>query len=178
MSRMNRIIRYVPNTLTILRLCAIPIFALLMLENRLTEAMWVFLAAEATDMLDGAIARKYDVMTVFGRIADPAADKLLQLTALFSLAYLGMIPLMIPSLFFIKELFMLVVGVLAIRRKMDTSARWYGKVASALLFVVIMLTFFLRESPVTTFLMWVCVCMTLFALIMYGRNYLTHRRKA
>ncbi len=175
---MKRIIRYVPNTLTLMRLAAVPVFAWLMLQGRLTAAMWLFLIAEATDLLDGFIARRFNVMTVFGRIADPAADKLMQLTALFLLAWNGTIPAIIPWLFFTKELFMLVAGIFAIRSKMDTSARWYGKAASALLFATIMLTFFLRESPITTFLMWGCVAMTLFALVMYGRSYLAHRRDA
>lgn len=174
---MRRIIRYIPNTLTSMRLAAIPVFAWWMFENRLMDAMWLFLLAQATDVLDGFIARKYQVVTVFGRIADPAADKLMQLTALFLLAWKGMIPTVIPWLFSIKELFMLICGILAIRSKMDTSARWFGKAASALLFATIMLTFFLKKHLVTDVLMWACVCTTLFALVMYGRNYLAHRRK-
>ena len=81
---MKRIIRYVPNTLTLMRLAAVPVFAWLMLQGRLTAAMWLFLVAEATDLLDGFIARRFNVMTVFGRIADPAADKLMAAYSLVS----------------------------------------------------------------------------------------------
>ena len=174
---MQRFIRYVPNTLTILRLVAVPFFIRLMLEDHLTGAMWLFLAAEATDALDGFIARKYDVITTFGRIADPAADKMIQLAALFLLAVKGFIPLIIPCLFLLKELVLLIAGIFAIRSQMDTSARWYGKVASAAVFATIMLTFFLRDSLLPTILLWACVAFTLFALVMYGRNYLAHRRE-
>lgn len=178
MSRMKQIIRYVPNTLTAMRLIAIPFFAWLMIGNRLMDAMWLFLAAQVTDVLDGFIARKYQVVTVFGRIADPAADKLMQVTALFLLAWKGMIPLVIPWFFFVKELFMLICGILAIRSRMDTSARWYGKAASAMLFATIMLTFFLKNQAVTNVLMWACVCTMAFAFVMYARDYLAHRRNA
>lgn len=174
---MQGIIRYVPNTLTILRLVAVPFFIWLMLADRMTAAMWLFLAAEATDALDGFIARKYDVVTEFGRIADPAADKLIQLAALFLLGYKGIIPGIIPWLFLLKELVLLIAGIFALRSKMDTSARWYGKVASASLFGTIMITFFLPGSLLSIILLWACAAFTLFALVMYGRNYLEFRRK-
>jgi cardiolipin synthase len=175
---MRHVIRYLPNFLTGMRLAVIPFFAWAMASNRLMDAMWLFAFAQATDVLDGFIARKFNVVTVFGRIADPAADKLIQLTALFLLAWKGLIPFVIPSLFLVKELFMLVCGILAIRRQMDTSARWYGKAASGMLFVTIMLTFVLKSHDLINLLMWACVCTTLFALAMYGRNYLAHRRNA
>ena len=175
---MRRIIKYVPNTLTFLRLVAVPFFVWLMLIGRMTEAMWLFLAAEATDVLDGFIARKFNVITKFGQIADPAADKLIQLAALFMLGYRQIIPDIIPWLFLLKELILLGAGIFAIRKSMDTSARWYGKVASASLFVTIMITFFFQNSLLSTVLLWGCVAFTLFALVMYGRNYLAFRKQA
>lgn len=174
---MQRIMRYIPNTLTVLRLLAVPVFIRLMLQDQLHAAMWLFLAAETTDVLDGFLARKFNVVTQFGRIADPAADKLIQLAALFLLAWKGMIPVLIPWLFLLKEAIMLVAGIFAIRSEMDTSARWYGKVASASLFASIMLVFFLGGSLFTSLLLWACAAFTLFALVMYGRNYLAHRRQ-
>lgn len=174
---MQRWIRYVPNALTILRLIAVPFFIWLMLDDRMTAAMWLFLAAEATDVLDGFLARKYDVITEFGKIADPAADKLIQLAALFLLGYKGFIPGIIPWLFLLKELVLLIAGLFALRSKMDTSARWYGKVGSAFLFGTIMLTFFLPGSLLSIILLWACAAFTLFALVMYGRNYLAFRRQ-
>ena len=174
---MQRIIRHVPNTLTLLRLIAVPFFIRLMLDGRMTEAMWLFLAAEATDVLDGYIARKCNVITKFGQIADPAADKLIQLSALFLLGQRQIIPDVIPWLFLLKELVLLGAGVFAIRKSMDTSARWYGKAASASLFVTIMITFFFQNSLLSTVLLWACVAFTLFALVMYGRNYLAFRKQ-
>lgn len=174
---MSNFIRYVPNILTILRLAAVPFFAWLMLQSRMTEAMWLFVFAEATDALDGFIARKYKVVSVFGRIADPIADKLIQLTALFMLDWKNMIPSAIPWLFLLKELIMVVASVFAIRKKMDTSAKWYGKLTSASLFMAIMVTFFLRGSSVSALLLWACAVLTLFSLVMYGRNYILMRRK-
>ncbi len=175
---MERMMRHVPNILTLLRLIAVPAFASLMLQGRLALAAWLFLLTAVTDVLDGVIARRYDAVTPFGRVADPAADKLMQLTALFLLAARGMLPYAIAWIFLIKELVMLICGVLAIRGAMDTSAKWYGKLASAGLFVGIMLTFFTGGGVLTSVLLWLCVAVTLFALYMYGRHWVLHRSRA
>ena len=84
--------RHVPNILTILRLIAVPVMALLMISGKLTEGLIVFAAAELTDILDGYIARKYNFITNFGKLADPFADKAIQLTALLLLARGGRLP--------------------------------------------------------------------------------------
>lgn len=83
------ILRHVPNALTIARLCAIPVFIYLFLssDGYSLAAGLVFMAAAFTDFFDGMIARRAGVMSVFGKIADPLADRLLVSTAAVLLSF-------------------------------------------------------------------------------------------
>ena len=167
--------------LTILRIAAVPLFVVLMNGENYGAALWVFLLAELTDVLDGIIARKFNLITAFGKIADPFADKLMMITALFMLASKGWIlskhPLVIPCLVLLKELFMLVSGLYLIRKKIDMSSKWFGKLTSVLFFVAIVLVFFDVSRSITDMLLWICVGMALFAALMYIRNYFRQVKK-
>ena len=73
-----------PNKLTLLRICLIPVFVILMLSqvsNFFLISCIIFIIASITDFLDGKIARKYNLVTDFGKFMDPLADKLLVLSA-------------------------------------------------------------------------------------------------
>jgi cardiolipin synthase len=82
----------VPNFLTLLRIFAIPVFLILLGDRRYAEALGVFVAAGVTDALDGAIARMMHTKTTLGAYLDPAADKLLLLSAFISLAFMNEVP--------------------------------------------------------------------------------------
>ena len=82
----------VPNFLTLLRIFAIPIFLILLGDERYAEALGIFVAAGVTDALDGAIARMTHTKTELGSYLDPAADKLLLLSAFISLALVQQVP--------------------------------------------------------------------------------------
>lgn len=78
-----------PNKLTILRIILVPVFMVLLLEFELSwVAGIVFIVASLTDLADGKIARKYNLVTNFGKFADPLADKLLVSAALIALCYM------------------------------------------------------------------------------------------
>lgn len=86
----------IPNLLTILRICMIPVF--LILTGLSASFLWhiiaalVFTIASFTDYLDGYLARKWHVVTNFGKFADPLADKMLVMSAFIMLVGLDMIP--------------------------------------------------------------------------------------
>lgn len=82
----------IPNILTLLRLVAIPIFLILLVDFRYPEALAVFVAAGITDALDGAIARLTHTKTTLGAYLDPAADKLLLMSAFVALAFMREMP--------------------------------------------------------------------------------------
>ncbi|MCX7774041.1 MAG: CDP-alcohol phosphatidyltransferase family protein [Clostridia bacterium] len=168
---MRMILKQVPNILTILRMAAVPFFVILMKNGSIYAAIGVFLAAEVTDVLDGIIARRYNLITPFGKIADPFADKLMQLTALFMLAERNWILQIIPWLVLFKELFLLISGLYLMRKNVDMSSKWFGKLTSVLFFIAIMMAFFGVARQITDTMLWVCVGMAVFASIMYIRNY-------
>ena len=73
----------IPNLLSIFRLALIPVFAVVIFSPIPNSALWaclIFLLSGATDVLDGYIARKYNMITNVGKVLDPLADKLMQIT--------------------------------------------------------------------------------------------------
>jgi cardiolipin synthase len=82
----------VPNSLTVLRIVAIPVFLILLTDGRSFEALILLVAAGITDAVDGAIARLTNTKTTLGAYLDPLADKLLLVSAFIALAFLDAVP--------------------------------------------------------------------------------------
>lgn len=98
----------VPNALTVARLLIVPLFGYLVLGVSQTQsAQWagatIFLIAAITDLIDGVWARKYGLVTNFGKIADPIADKALIGTALVALSITGEIPWWVTGVILFRE---------------------------------------------------------------------------
>lgn len=90
-----------------------------------------------TDFLDGFIARKFNMITNLGKIVDPVADKLTQAAIVFSLSFRFQWLIPVVVLFVIKEGFMGIMGVILLKKgKMLNGAKWFGKVSTAVLYVV------------------------------------------
>ncbi|MGI6084132.1 MAG: CDP-diacylglycerol--glycerol-3-phosphate 3-phosphatidyltransferase [Acetivibrionales bacterium] len=168
---MGIIIKNIPNILTILRMAAVPVFIFFMRKAMFYPAIITFLLAEITDVLDGVIARRYNLITEFGKIADPLADKMMQLAALFMFSIKDMIPKIIPWLVLLKELFLLISGIYLYRKKIDMSSKWFGKLTSVIMFIAIMLVFLGVPRYITDVIFWICAAMALFAALMYIKNY-------
>lgn len=98
----------IPNLLTILRICMIPVF--LILTGVSDSLLWhviaaiVFAVASFTDYLDGYLARKWHVVTNFGKFADPLADKMLVMSAFIMLVGLDMVPAWVAAVIICREL--------------------------------------------------------------------------
>ena len=119
----------VPNALTILRLCLVPIFAWLLLRDGgddQTSRVWaavVFLGASLTDLVDGEIARRQGQVTTFGKVADPIADKALTGTALVGLSYLGELPWWVTVVILTREIGVTLLRFWVIRRGVIPASR-------------------------------------------------------
>ena len=142
----------IPNLLSLFRLLLIPVYATLYLNA--TQRYQYLLAGVIlavsclTDMIDGKIARKYNMITTLGKILDPLADKLTQLTLTIclSLKYPVLSPVL--GLFVMKELFQLVLGVVFLRKgKMLPGALMAGKVCTTILFVSLIALVLMPNIP-------------------------------
>ncbi|MGE0824954.1 MAG: CDP-alcohol phosphatidyltransferase family protein [Candidatus Binatia bacterium] len=103
----------IPNFLTLLRICAIPLFLILLTDHRYTEALVIFALAGVTDSLDGAIARLTNSRTTLGSYIDPLADKLLLVSSFLILTFLGHIPAWLTILVITRDVIILLgFGVL------------------------------------------------------------------
>jgi len=99
-----------PNALTVLRVLCVPLLAILLaiddgaLGPARDAAAIVFVLASITDLMDGAIARRYSLVTTFGKIADPIADKALTGVALIGLSILGDLPWWVTAIILVREI--------------------------------------------------------------------------
>lgn len=163
----------VPNILTVIRLLLIPVFAYYLWQGSYVVAVVIFLLAGLTDILDGFIARKYNLVTPWGKLADPLADKLMQITALVILsAVKGLIPTELLAIVIAKEVFMAIGAILLLKQNnYVVSANWYGKLATIVFYVAIIAIIFKAPHPYDTVSISIAVLSTLFAFIMYVRTF-------
>ena len=102
-----------PNTLTMLRIAAVPVFLILLAYERFGGALCIFMAASITDALDGALARLYDSNTELGASIDPLADKMLMASSFIGLAWYGGVPAWLTILVLSRDVVIL-LGYLSI----------------------------------------------------------------
>lgn len=135
----------IPNRLTILRVIMIPVFIIfLMLDinNGRIIATIIFIVASLTDWLDGFIARKYDLVSNFGKFADPLADKILVCAALICLVELGDIPAWIVVVIIAREFAVSGLRIIAASEQIVIAASWWGKIKTVTQMIAIITTLF------------------------------------
>lgn len=163
-----------PNKLTVLRIIAIPIFVVFMLVDTIPFhnyiAVGIFILASLTDMLDGKIARKYNLVTNFGKFMDPLADKLLVSAALICLTP-AKIPAWIVIIIISRELFISGFRTLAADQGIVLAAGWWGKFKTA--FQMVMIVVLIADIPYAIFdtvgwiLIWISLALTIISMIDY-----------
>lgn len=109
--------RALPNIVTILRLIAVPIVVVLLLDNSLVAAFWLILAAGLSDGLDGFLAKRLQAVTRLGTFLDPVADKALLIAVFLSLTQMGILPGWIVCLVIMRDL--LIIGGVLLTRFVD-----------------------------------------------------------
>ncbi len=166
----------IPNLLTLIRLIVVPILGYFLYFEAYVPAMILFAFGGFTDVLDGYIARKYNLITKWGKFFDPLADKLMQITALVFLVMRGFIPIIVLVIVIIKEALMLTGGIMLYRKgKTVIGANWYGKLATVLFYFAILATIVLSIDSLKNMYtaiaintaLGLAVACTLFALVMY-----------
>ena len=179
----------IANRLTIARIVMIPVFLLMMcfqkdalgtvnvFQSNLSVswilAMIIFTIASITDFLDGYLARKYHLITNFGKFADPLADKLLVMTAFITLVGAGVIPMWIVAVIVCRELAVTGLRLLLVNDGEVLAAAWPGKVKTAtqMLAIIFLLIddFPVKGLPfsIGTILLYVCLVATVYSGVDY-----------
>ncbi len=143
---MNKIIKHIPNILTIFRIVCVPGLVFFIIFGNRGIQYWIaafaiLLITGFSDVADGYIARKYNAVSNFGKIMDPIADKLLQYSCLVCLYIYGVVPTIVLPVIFLKEL-ALGIGAILLYKNLHLikGASWCGKVYTMIYFAAIYLT--------------------------------------
>nr|MBQ8253723.1 CDP-diacylglycerol--glycerol-3-phosphate 3-phosphatidyltransferase [Lachnospiraceae bacterium] len=179
-----------PNKLTMLRVIMVPFFvAFLLLTPDYPSFKWVafglFVVASLTDMLDGYIARKYHLITNFGKFMDPLADKLLVSAALVCLTALGFIPAWMTIVIISREFIISGFRLIAAERGIVIAAGWLGKWKTAVTMIMLAIMLLVVNTAgfpfdpaetmgvygkvvlVADVLLWISVILTIVSLVDY-----------
>lgn len=162
-----------PNKLTIFRVILIPFFIIALLVPGISAGNWIalaiFIVASLTDLLDGKIARKYNLVTNFGKFMDPLADKLLVCSALICLVELSRIPSWMVVIIIAREFTISGFRLIAADNGVVIAASYWGKFKTT--FQMIAVCLMIANIPVlsllTTVITWIAVILTVVSLVDY-----------
>ena len=165
-----------PNKLTILRIILIIPFVIFMILGQgegwmKWAALGIFIVASLTDTLDGHIARKYHLITNFGKFMDPLADKILVMSAMVILVELGRLPSWICLIIIAREFAVSGLRLIASDNGLVIAASWWGKTktVSQMVMVILMLADLPAPYPhiITDIVMYIALALTVISMIDY-----------
>ena len=170
-------LKHIPNILSVCRILLIPVIVISVFYNNYILALIIFTISSLTDIIDGYIARHYDAVTNVGKLLDPLADKLTQLSLIASLVWSNVISGWIFTILLIKELIMITGASFLYGKSVVVYSRWYGKLSTVLIYVSIVSSLLCKQFNVTTgifinlsnLLYIIALATTIFALFMYFR---------
>ena len=164
-----------PNKLTILRVIMIPFFVAALLydgganQNMRYVAAALFIIASLTDMLDGKIARKHNLVTNFGKFMDPLADKLLVCSALICMIELRELPAWMVIIIISREFIISGFRLVASDNGVVIAASYWGKFKTTFQMIGVVLLIFNIPvlSTLTTIIVWIALALTVISLVDY-----------
>ena len=164
-----------PNKLTVLRVIMIPFFVAALLydgganQNMRYVAAALFIIASLTDMLDGKIARKYNLVTNFGKFMDPLADKLLVCSALICMIELRELPAWMVIIIISREFIISGFRLIAAEQGIVIAASYWGKFKTTFQMIGVALLIFNIPalSTLTTMIVWIALALTVISLVDY-----------
>ena len=170
-----------PNKLTTLRVIMIPFFVFFLLwqngENRTFRmiALALFIIASLTDLLDGKIARKYNLVTNFGKFMDPLADKLLVCSALICLIELNALPAWMVIIIISREFIISGFRLIASDNGVVIAASYWGKFKTT--FQMVSVVLLILDIPALAFVTTICVWIALLLTIVSLGDYIYKNHK-
>ncbi len=170
----------IPNLLTMLRILLLPLIVwLYIFKEDYNAAILILLVSGLTDIVDGFVARKFNMVSDLGKILDPFADKLTQWTLLICLAMRYKVIFFLVGLFLLKELILAFMGYIVIKRKdLVNSAKWYGKLNTVIIYTTIVILIIVPEvsHTVVTIMSAICLATMIASMLMYASFYLKQLR--
>lgn len=161
----------VPNTLTIIRMILIIPFVILLLNGADIPAVVIFIIASFTDMLDGKIARKYNLVTNFGKFMDPLADKLLVCSALICLVEMERLAAWIVIIIIAREFIISGFRLVASDNGIVIAASYWGKFKTVFQMIMVVVLMLNIQNSVFqmlgTILVWISLALTIISLADY-----------
>ena len=152
----------------------VPFFVAFLLLSKSSESLkWIalilFIAASLTDLLDGKIARKYNLVTTFGKFMDPLADKVLTISGMICLIELGRIPSWIVVIIVAREFIISGFRLIATEHGIVIAANYWGKFKTTfqMIMIILMIVNLPALSMVTNIVMWIALALTIISLITY-----------
>ncbi len=170
----------IANILTIIRIILVPIYLRIFFSNRANGILLagiIFILAGITDVLDGYIARKYNMTTKLGTVLDPLADKLMTFAVLFSLTWSKLIPVWIILALGLKELTMIIGGAILYLFKGNQvmPSNIFGKAATVCFYAATLSIIFRLGPGISKLLFILTVVLNIIAFINYLLIYLRMR---
>ena len=159
-----------PNKLTVLRIVLIPVFMAVLywgFPHAAYVALAIFIIASLTDLLDGKIARARNLVTDFGKFADPLADKMLVTAAMLWFVEIGQMPAWALLIVIVREFAVSGLRMVASDKGRVIAAGWSGKVKTAATMVCIVLMFLPIPAWLNTVCVWVIALTTLYSGVEY-----------
>ena len=170
-------LKHVPNALTIIRFLLIPFIVINIFSGNFIIAFIFFTVSGITDIADGCIARKFNLISNFGKLMDPLADKLTQIATIASLTLKDIIPIWILAIVLLKELIMIAGASFLYGKDVVVYSKWYGKLATVLFYLAIVFSLLINQfelpsiwSNLDLWLFYLALFATVFSLVMYVKD--------
>lgn len=170
-----------PNKLTMLRVILIPVFLLVLFlapapMNRYV-AVIIFIVASLTDFLDGYLARKWNLVSNFGKFMDPLADKLLVMAALVSMVQLGDLASWVVIIILAREFAITGFRTLAMEANIVMAASWWGKVKTTVQMLMIILVLLDLPFAGVSIIEKLLIGLAVFFTILSGADYIIKNKQ-
>ncbi|AHM58061.1 CDP-diacylglycerol/glycerol-3-phosphate 3-phosphatidyltransferase (plasmid) [Peptoclostridium acidaminophilum DSM 3953] len=159
----------IPNIITASRIPLAAIFVALFMDGRELQALIVLAFAGFTDLLDGFVARRLNLVSDTGKLLDPLSDKILAVSVLAALTIKGYVPLWVAAALAFKELLMIMLSSRLYAKNVVVQANMWGKLATFLIYVAVF-SLFINKS-VGTAVLYIALGASLVALIQYVLKY-------
>jgi CDP-diacylglycerol--glycerol-3-phosphate 3-phosphatidyltransferase len=168
-----------PNKLTVVRIFLVPVFMVLLLVQSIPHhmlfAILCFLVASLTDLIDGMLARKYNLITNFGKFLDPLADKLLVIAALVCFVQINLTDAWVAMIIITRELLVTSLRLIASGSGEVIAANGWGKVKTNIQIIAIVAVMLCSAFSISliygSILLWISAIITIITGIQYMRAY-------